>query len=72
MDATTEKLVLRRDRCVAMAMYAPTEAIRVERLRVARLYDVDVDLTARALQHIAESKELIAKATAVLAATKLL
>jgi hypothetical protein len=66
MDATTEKLVLRRDRWVAMAMEAPTEAIRAECLRIAHLYEVDVDLTEHALRHIAESKELIAKVPAIL------
>ena len=58
MDANAEELVQRRDS---------------ERRRAARLCGVELELlTERALRHIAESKELIAKAAAVLAATKLL
>jgi hypothetical protein len=49
-----------------MVMQAPREAIRAHRLSIARLHDVDVDLTERTRQRIAESKELIAKAATVL------
>jgi hypothetical protein len=66
MDANTARLVWRRDLWVEKAKQAPTEAIRAQRLSVAHLYEVDVELTERALRHIAESKELIAKAATVL------
>ena len=66
MDATTEKLVQRRDRWVILVMQAPREAIRAHRLSIARLHDVDVDLTEQTRQRIAESKELIAKAATVM------
>jgi hypothetical protein len=63
VDATTEKLVRRLDR---LAMQAPRKAIRAHLLSIARLHDVDVQLTERTRQNIAESKELIAKATTIL------
>jgi len=49
-----------------MAERAPTEAIRANLLSVAHLYDVEARLTARASQHIEESKGLIAEAAALL------
>jgi len=66
MDSNTEKVVQRRDRWVAMAVQAPTEAIRAHSLFLAHLCDVDFELTKRARQQIAESKELIAKADTIL------
>jgi len=47
-------------------MQAPREAIRAHRLSIAHLHDVYVDLTEQTRQHIAESKELIAKAADIL------
>ena len=66
IDAKTQKLVQLRDLWMAKAMQAPTKVIRDQRLSVARTYDVDVELTERALVHIAESKALIAKAATML------
>ena len=66
MDVITEKLVLRRDRWVVMAMQAPRKAFRAHLLSIAPLHDVDVQLTERARENIAESKELIAKAATML------
>ena len=65
MDAL-EKLVQHRDHCLEMVEKAPTEAIRVKRLRDAYLYGRDVHLIEQALQHIAESKKLISKAATLL------
>jgi len=64
MDAQTEKLVQLRDRRVAMQ--AAREAIRAERLRIAHMCEVDAELTKRAIHHISESRDLIAKADAIL------
>jgi len=66
MDATTKKLAQRRDRWVVMAMQAPRKAIQAHLLSMVHLHDVDVQLTERARQNIAESKEVIAKATTIL------
>jgi tetratricopeptide (TPR) repeat protein len=65
-DAKTEKLVWRREHWMEKAKQAPTEAIRAQRLNVAHLYEVDAKLTERALRHIAESRDLIAKADTIL------
>jgi hypothetical protein len=45
---------------------APSEAIRVKLLSVARLYQIEVNLIDRARESIADSKELIAKIEALL------
>jgi hypothetical protein len=66
MHSKREPLLRHRNRCLQLAEMAPSEAIRVKLLSVARLYEIEVNLIDRAGQSIADSKELIAKIEALL------
>jgi len=66
MLSKSETLLHHRDRRLCMAEMAPTEAIRAKLLSVARLYEIEVNLIGRARQSIADSKDLIIRAEALL------
>ena len=55
------------DRCLELADAAPTEPIRLSLLNIARLCLVEAELIAGSKQAIAESRVLIARASALLA-----
>lgn len=66
MTIGAEELLQRRDRWLAMADQAPTEALRVQLLNIARLFEVEIELTHRAHECLCESKELIARVDSLL------
>jgi hypothetical protein len=54
--AQDERLLRCRDRCREMAETAPTEAIRISLLSVARLYEIEADLMDRAHSCLVQHK----------------
>ena len=61
-----ERSVRFADRCLELAEAAPSERIRLMLLSIARLSLLEADLIAGSKRSIAESRELIARASALL------
>ena len=59
MDPMLRDYIRRANHCHVLVGAAPTEAIRVFLLRIARQYEREAGLAQRAFQCVVESKELI-------------
>jgi hypothetical protein len=67
MDDAAKTLLKHLKHCLQLADKAPTEEIRTRLLNVASLYEREAKLLGASEAHISESRELIAKAEALLA-----